>query len=519
MRKGQGIVGTIDYVRPALHPGQVAVKEAMARLTLLCAGRGWRKSSLGVDVALDGLMSGEHVWWTCFTSEPIDIVINEIWRPIVFGEEVWDACYHKGDRVLFLPGCKPMRFTSLQEAKNSRGATPDRIIVDEAGMLMRGSFTSVVEPMLFKNIEGGMVLMIGTPDPDDPLNDFHAYLHKEFDPEEQDEFEADEVARFIIPVVGAEVSREGELVRKPHPYENPNYSFEKLRRSFKRTPEHQRPAWEVEYLCAFKVGGSTQIQNVERVCLLSYDPNPDVDGECVVRDFTHEGRNRYTAGMDVAIGGKYEEERRGGSKSNKENYTVISVLEEESRRQVYYRRFVPKSNTEAGRWEQVYEAIVRVHSLFPGLEWRIDVTGEGSHVPEYMMNNHQIEMEGFNFAGNANKKNTVMDDLTQWIEGSHLHLFNHPQIKKECSILRRIYREGQKPQIKAPRNENDDTPISLGLMVYGKPIRITVTVSQEMRELAAKLKAKAAEQSENVGYGSLGRSSKENSGLPTWGKL
>ena len=458
-RKGEGIEGDLPIVLPALHPGQEAVLRDARRINWLCAGRGWRKSSLAVRLVLDYIFRRKFVLYTAFTMEPIDILIEELWKSRIIGEELWKKCFHETKKMLFLPGLTPIRFASLEEAANQRGATPHRVILDEAGKAKRGDFDRVIGPMLFKS--GGDFWGFGTPDPDDPLNDFYEHLTNEKAPEY--------VARFIIPVVGAVVTPEGKLIRQPHPYENPHKSFEELRISFESTPPSKIVDWEIEYLCAFKLGGSVQIENPERVCVYDYVESKDVDGECIRSNWRHTSGNQYKCGVDLAIS---------------DNFTVLSVMTKDPPEMVYFRRFQPKSNTEKGRWKQVYESIARVRDLFHGVEFDIDVTGEGSHVLETLADApYYVFARGFNFSGSSVKKNDVMNNLTNFVEGQHVLLFNHPDLRQEMKDLRRIKREGQGPQIKAAGGGLDDCPVSVALMLYGLPLTTSAVREEETRKL------------------------------------
>lgn len=458
MRKGEGIEGDLPIVLPKLHPGQLAVLRDAKQFNWLCAGRGWRKSSLAVRLVLDMLFKRKFVLYTAFTMEPIDILIEELWKPRIIGEDLWKKCFHESKKMLFLPGLTPLRFASLEEAASQRGATPHRIILDEAGKAKRGDVNRVLFPMIFKS--GGDFWGFGTPDPDDPLNDFYEFL--------TDEKAPDYVARFIIPVVGAIVV-DGKLIRQPHPYENPHKTFEELMISFQSTPPSKVVDWEIEFLCAFKMGGSIQIENPERVCLLDYHESNEVDGECLRANWFHKSGSQYKAGVDLAIS---------------ENFTVISVMTKDPAEMVYFRRFQPRSNTGKGRWKQVYEAIQRVAKMFPGCEFDIDVTGEGNHIIETLADSpYNVIARGFNFSGTSAKKNDVMNNLTTFVEGQHVVMFNHPDLRQEMKDLRRIKRQGQGPKISAAGGGLDDCPVSVALMLYGLPLITNAVREAEISQL------------------------------------
>jgi predicted phage terminase large subunit-like protein len=53
----------VEIEMPDLHPGQLEVVRSSARYKVVCAGRRWRKSSLGVLLAIERAFQGGHVWW------------------------------------------------------------------------------------------------------------------------------------------------------------------------------------------------------------------------------------------------------------------------------------------------------------------------------------------------------------------------------------------------------------------------------------------------------------------------
>ena len=504
-RKGERLKGQVVPVYPALHTGQQAVLRDAKQINWLCAGRGWRKTSLMVKIALDALLSGKKVWWTSFEPESIDIAIEEIWKPLVFGEDVWNECYHEEDRYLYLPGLRPMRFTSLKAAARQRGSTPDVIINDEAGMTPRNTFVSIIRPMIFKS--GGTFWGVGTPDPNDPLNDFYEYLTHQNAAEEAGD--NSRTARFVIPVVGAQVTDRGELIRQPHPYENPEKTWEELKASWDETPlGSQRVAWEIEHLCVFRLGGSEQIANVGRVCVLPCLPGrAGFPNEWFLDGWTHYSGAAYVAGVDLGVA---------------ENFTVLSVGDEKTRKMVYFRRFIPTTLGKDGRWKQVREAIKRVHDLFPKVNIRVDVTGEGNALPEDMDTDYKVSVEPFNFSGTSQKKIELMNHLSDVVENQSFLLFNLDVIREEMSILKRIRTESGGLQIKAPKQKFDDVPVSIGLMVKDVELTDAGTKAAEVERHRELLEA--ALQRDQPGIGSLGAlpQSRETasvgwgSGMPDW---
>ena len=482
-RKGQGIVGPHPVKLPGLHRGQERVLREAKQENYLCAGRGWWKSSLMIRKAWEGLENGKFVLWTCFTSEPIDIVIEELWKSKVLGQELWDKCFHESKRILYLPDKPPLRFASLTEAQNQRGGTPDLVIVDEGGEIARGDMQRVIEPFLFKS--DGELWVVGTPNAKDPLNDFYEKLTS-------DKIDLSYTSRWIIPVVGAYVDKvTGQLIRKVHEYENPHYGFQRLKKSWDKCLPSQKKSWEVEYLCEFINAAGALIENPEKVCVLPF-VRGEKDGEFLLPGYRSNPSRTLRAGMDIGLS---------------ENPTVISIMDEEMKRQVYMRRFTPRSHTKEGKWQQLYDAVERCYRLYGSIDsFDVDVTKEGSHLVE-IMNARGFEITGYTFSGTAEKKMNLYAKLQDSIEGGHIQLFDEKQIKQELSVLQKTPRGEGKWTIAAPKGEFDDIPAALALMLKDAPNVEGEKQEADIEELT-KLYAAAnrrREAEEAVSFGSVGR--------------
>jgi hypothetical protein len=122
-----------------------------------------------------------------------------------------------------LPSGGVIRYRSLDDPDNARGHTADGIVIDECADVNERAWYEVLRPMLIDT--GGWAWMCGTP------NGRNWYWR---------EFEAardrpDSIA-WQAPSLGV-VVRDGQLVRSPHPLENPNIPFVEIDHLWRTLPE------------------------------------------------------------------------------------------------------------------------------------------------------------------------------------------------------------------------------------------------------------------------------------------
>ena len=71
------LVVDIDF--PELHPAQEEVRDSEARWKILCAGRRFGKSRLGVQLCMQKALDGGRVWWVA----PTFAIARVGWRDVV----------------------------------------------------------------------------------------------------------------------------------------------------------------------------------------------------------------------------------------------------------------------------------------------------------------------------------------------------------------------------------------------------------------------------------------------------
>jgi len=128
------------------HPAQAAVLANRARFNVLCCGRRWGKTTLGIDRLVVNALRGNPVAWC----SPSYRMLTEVWRdcrrivaPVV---ERTDSQQHR----LELVGGGVIEMWSLDQPDVARGRKYTMVVVDEAAMVkqLEEAWTAVLRPTL-----------------------------------------------------------------------------------------------------------------------------------------------------------------------------------------------------------------------------------------------------------------------------------------------------------------------------------------------------------------------------------
>jgi hypothetical protein len=421
---------------PKLHDGQKYVMANRKQYNFLAAGRGWRKTTMLIHLMREfALYKQKSVLYTAHTLAPITMVQKEQLR-FMFGDS-WENVYDTTNKILQPPGWRPIYFASLEEPENVRGKTPGLIINDEGGEMDDGVFASFLAPMAFKlNAE---YWQVGTPNPYNPFNDFWRYcMNTRNNPD---------ISGNVIPVVGAKVLGD-QLIRVPHPYENPAKTFDELVRSWNiNETAMQKIRWRIEMLCEFLMEAGSQVEDPEKVCTVPYVEGT-LPNEWFGQDYRFNPMTTYQKGADLAVSG---------------DRLAIGVMDCDTHTQVYMRHFTPDAHTDLGRWNQVYQALKRCDELFPG-RFIADITGMGLSVPSTMSRDYGVDIEGINFGGGSAKKVELYDNMSSLIEGRKVALFAHPEVIKELRSLKRR-KLANSTEIKGDKGSYDDLAAMVAIML------------------------------------------------------
>jgi predicted phage terminase large subunit-like protein len=201
-------VFTIDF--PPLHEAQQTVKDDEARWKILCAGRRFGKSRLGVQLCLEQALDGGRVWWVA----PTFAIARVGWRDVVaaaseFPKEA-GVNIKLGDMEVTFPSGGSISVKSADNPQRLRGEGLNYLVMDEAAFVREETWTEVLRPTLTEN--KGSALFISTPIGMD--NWFYHLWEKADTAEDWARFQYPTVSNPIIDPAEVESAREdlGELV-------------------------------------------------------------------------------------------------------------------------------------------------------------------------------------------------------------------------------------------------------------------------------------------------------------------
>lgn len=283
---------TRNITLPMPHPGQQYVRTNMRRMTWVRSGRRWRKTTLGMSLAVEDVLTGHEDLWTAPTFDQVRIAWNEM-KKATSGVFTFNTTQMMAE---FGPTGGRIKFRSLDNPDNARGHTvTGRVFMDEAAFVADAAWYEILRPMLMDSGGGGFFMF--TPNGRNWVwRECEAAAHRS------------DSAAFHAPSVGAEI-RQGELIRVPHPLENPDIPWDEIVNLFHTMPER---TFRQEILAEFVEDAGGVFHNVD---------------DCIggqLQEHPTRRETRYVMGVDLA---KYND------------YTVCCVMEEETQRVVDFHRF------------------------------------------------------------------------------------------------------------------------------------------------------------------------------------
>jgi len=195
---------------PYPHPGQQQVRQQARRFNVLGAGRRWRKTTLWMTIAAEAAVKRQRVIWGAPTFDQVRVAWNEI-RQAAAGI----ADFKQSTMTVTFPAGGVIIFRSLDDPDNARGHTADGVVIDEAADVKEAAWYEVIRPMLIDT--NGWAWIGGTPKG-------RNWFWREF----MATADRDDSISWQIPTLGCEVV-DGELIRKPHPLENPFIPFAEIK--------------------------------------------------------------------------------------------------------------------------------------------------------------------------------------------------------------------------------------------------------------------------------------------------
>ena len=195
----------------------------------LAVVEGWRKTTLAMAICVEAAATGGTYIWGAPTFDQVRISFKETQRA---ARNVAD--FNLSRMVVTFPNGGEIVFRSLDNPDNARGYTADGVVIDESGVVKAEAWYEVLRPMLIDT--NGWAWLIGTPK---GRNWFWNEFQKAND-------HAD-YAAWQVPTLGVALQG-GQLVRKPHPLENPDVPFAEIEQLHRTLSER---VFEQEILAQF----------------------------------------------------------------------------------------------------------------------------------------------------------------------------------------------------------------------------------------------------------------------------
>lgn len=389
------------------HPGQRHVARERRRFTWLSAGRRWRKTTLFISLCVESAVTGTPIVWGAPTYDQVFTAWEELRRAgrgiIGFNQSRMEASIGRG----------AILFRSLDNPDNARSKTAGGIVLDEAGDLANSAWSEVLRPMLMDT--NGWLLAGGTPKGRNWFWRECTAAARGDDPDS---------VFFHAPTVGAAIV-DGQLVRQPHPLENPAIPWSEIEKLFRSMPER---SFRQEILAEFIEDGGEVFRGVRSLVR-------SLEG--------HAGP--YVAGIDWG---------------REHDYTVVTVIDAPTRQVVA-----------CERWTGIpYAAQVdRLIALFERLPCEIivaEANSMGGPIVERLFYEHELPIRPWQTTHQSKAK--MIDALALACERRAVGLPELPWLiaELEAYAVRKTSLVGL-PTYGAPDGMHDDGVISLALAWQG----------------------------------------------------
>ena len=180
-----------------------------------------------MSISVENLINGEGTIWGSPTYNQSRIGFEETKRAL------WRVAKFNESRMLVTLGNKEIDFISLDRPEKNRGKTAENLVLDEVQSIKSSAYHEVLRPMIMGTL--GKLWAIGT------SNGLDWFWRERMAAANR----ADSMT-WNAPTLGVAITKEGELIREPHPLENPNIEFSEIKSMFVSQPRH---VFRREILC------------------------------------------------------------------------------------------------------------------------------------------------------------------------------------------------------------------------------------------------------------------------------
>jgi len=376
------------------HAGQLEVHNSDARFKVLSAGRRWGKTRLGVNECLDVAAQGGRAWWVSPSYKTSEVG----WRPLrQIARKISGAEIRLVDRVVNFPGGGFVAVRSADNPDSLRGEGLDFVVMDECAFMQREAWTEAIRPAL--SDRQGKVLFISTP----------------------------KGRNWLWEIYQRGVSGEDGWQSWTFPTSsNPFIAKEEIEAAKRDLPEM---IFRQEYLAEFIDDAGGVFRRVQEAAVL--EPREYEEGK------------QYIAGVDVAAS---------------VDFTVVSVLDAESKDQVYLDRFNRVD------YPVLIDRLEAVYRRYHMTSMVVESNSIGRPVID------ELVTRGLNiipFTTTSATKQSIIQNLQAAFENGQIRILNNPVLIGELLSFESKRNASGGFSYSAPDGMNDDCVMSLAIAWYG----------------------------------------------------
>jgi phage terminase large subunit-like protein len=376
------------------HAGQLEVHNSDARFKVLSAGRRWGKTRLGVNECLDVAAQGGRAWWGSPSYKTSEVG----WRPLrQIARKISGAEIRLVDRVVNFPGGGFVAVRSADNPDSLRGEGLDFVVMDECAFMQREAWTEAIRPAL--SDRQGKVLFISTP----------------------------KGRNWLWEIYQRGVSGEEGWQSWTFPTSsNPFIAKEEIEAAKRDLPEM---IFRQEYLAEFIDDAGGVFRRVQEAAILETKE--------------YEEGKQYIAGVDVAAS---------------VDFTVVSVLDAESKDQVYLDRFNRVD------YPVLIDRLEAVYHRYHLTSMVVESNSIGRPVID------ELVARGLNivpFTTTSATKQSIIQNLQAAFENGQIRILNNPVLVGELLSFESKRNASGGFSYSAPDGMNDDCVMSLAIAWYG----------------------------------------------------
>jgi phage terminase large subunit-like protein len=383
------------------HPGQLEVHSSDARFKVLSAGRRWGKTRLGVNECLDAASKGGRAWWVSPSYKTSEVG----WRPLrQIARKIPNAEVRLVDRMVTLPGGGFVAVRSADNPDSLRGEGLDFVVMDECAFMRKEAWTEAIRPALSDRL--GKALFISTP----------------------------KGRNWLWEIYQRGVSGEEGWQSWTFPTSsNPHISASEVEAARRDLPEI---IFRQEYLAEFIDDQGGVFRRVQEAAVL--EPREYEEGK------------QYIAGVDVA---------------SSIDFTVVSVLDVESKEMVYLDRFNRVD------YPVLIDRLESVYHRYNLTSMVVESNSIGRPVID------ELVTRGLNivpFTTTSATKQAIIQNLQSAFENGLIRVLNDPVLVGELLSFESKRNASGSFSYSAPNGMHDDCVMSLAIAWSGMQERVQV---------------------------------------------